>query len=109
MLAWIRRDCASNPSCRVRSSWRCTPPNRVRPCTSSLPIPPCCRYASCSSTWVTCAASGRIDVNDYPPIRLVHLYPDLMSVYGDRGNVLALCRRAEWRDIAVTVQELSLG
>jgi lipid II isoglutaminyl synthase (glutamine-hydrolysing) len=48
-------------------------------------------------------------LNDYPPIRLVHLYPDLMSVYGDRGNVLALCRRAEWRDIAVTVQELSLG
>ena len=43
------------------------------------------------------------------PIRLVHLYPDLMSVYGDRGNVLALKRRAEWRDIEVDVRELSLG
>src|ERR671939_588275 len=44
-----------------------------------------------------------------PVLRLVHLYPDLMSVYGDRGNVLALVRRAEWRGIAVDVTELSLG
>jgi CobQ-like glutamine amidotransferase family enzyme len=42
-------------------------------------------------------------------VRLVHLYPDLMSVYGDRGNVLALTRRAEWRGIPVEVRELSLG
>ena len=32
-----------------------------------------------------------------PALRLVHLYPDLMSVYGDRGNVLTLARRAAWR------------
>jgi lipid II isoglutaminyl synthase (glutamine-hydrolysing) len=42
-------------------------------------------------------------------LRLVHLYPDLMSVYGDRGNVLALKRRAEWRGIDVDVRELSIG
>src|SRR6476661_2902637 len=42
-------------------------------------------------------------------IRLVHLYPDLMSVYGDRGNVLALVRRAEWRGWRVEVDELSVG
>lgn len=46
---------------------------------------------------------------DYAPIRLVHLYPDLMSVYGDRGNVLTLMRRAEWRGIPVLVRELSVG
>lgn len=45
----------------------------------------------------------------YPPIRLVHLYPDLMSVYGDRGNVLTLTRRAEWRGIQIQVRELSVG
>jgi CobQ-like glutamine amidotransferase family enzyme len=32
-----------------------------------------------------------------------------MSVYGDRGNVLTLCRRAEWRGIDVEVRELSVG
>jgi lipid II isoglutaminyl synthase (glutamine-hydrolysing) len=42
-------------------------------------------------------------------LRLVHLYPDLMSVYGDRGNVLALARRAEWRGIDLEVKALSLG
>ena len=42
-------------------------------------------------------------------LRLVHLYPDLMSVYGDRGNVLTLIRRAEWRGIPISVREVSLG
>ena len=42
-------------------------------------------------------------------LRLIHLYPDLMSVYGDRGNVLALVRRAEWRGIDVEVNQLSVG
>ena len=42
-------------------------------------------------------------------LRLVHLYPDLMSVYGDRGNVLALRRRAEWRGIELEVTEASVG
>src|SRR5919199_822855 len=42
-------------------------------------------------------------------LRLVHLYPDLMSVYGDRGNVLTLVRRAQWRGIDVEVREASLG
>src|SRR2546421_7557726 len=46
---------------------------------------------------------------DSGKIRLVHLYPDLMSVYGDRGNVLTLVRGAEWRGIAVDVNERSLG
>lgn len=44
-----------------------------------------------------------------PALRLVHLYPDLMSVYGDRGNVLTLVRRAEWRGLEVCVNELSVG
>lgn len=34
------------------------------------------------------------------------LYPRLMSTYGDRGNVLVLKRRCEWRDIEVEVIEL---
>jgi hypothetical protein len=42
-------------------------------------------------------------------LRLVHLYPDLMSVYGDRGNVLTLVRRAEWRGLDVELRELSVG
>jgi CobQ-like glutamine amidotransferase family enzyme len=32
-----------------------------------------------------------------------------MSVYGDRGNVLTLQRRAEWRGFEVRLREISLG
>src|SRR4030088_121542 len=32
-----------------------------------------------------------------------------MSVYGDRGNVLTLVRRAEWRGIDIEVSELTVG
>lgn len=36
------------------------------------------------------------------------LYPDLMSTYGDRGNILALKYRLEKRGIAVEVRNISL-
>ena len=42
-------------------------------------------------------------------LRIAHLYPDLMSIYGDRGNVLALTQRARWRDIAVEVRSYTAG
>ncbi len=42
-------------------------------------------------------------------LRIAHLYPDLMSIYGDRGNVLALAQRARWRDVAVEVRPYSAG
>jgi len=34
-------------------------------------------------------------------LRIVWLYPDLLSTYGDRGNLLVLAHRAERRGIAV--------
>ncbi len=42
-------------------------------------------------------------------LRIVHLYPDLMSIYGDRGNVIALEQRARWRDIPVEVRAHRAG
>ena len=37
------------------------------------------------------------------------LYPDLMNIYGDRGNVIALAQRAKWRGIDVEVRPYSVG
>ena len=42
-------------------------------------------------------------------LRIGHLYPDLMSIYGDRGNVLALTQRASWRGIAVETRAFTVG
>jgi hypothetical protein len=36
-----------------------------------------------------------------------HLYPGHMNLYGDRGNVLALRRRAEWRGYVVDVLDVN--
>lgn len=37
------------------------------------------------------------------------LYAGKMNIYGDRGNVIALSRRASWRGIPVTVREIGMG
>jgi lipid II isoglutaminyl synthase (glutamine-hydrolysing) len=41
------------------------------------------------------------------PLRLVWIYPDLLSTYGDRGNLLVLERRARLRGLPVEVLELN--
>lgn len=30
------------------------------------------------------------------PLRVVHLYPEQMNIYGDMGNILTIVRRAQW-------------
>lgn len=42
-------------------------------------------------------------------LRLAHLYPDVMNIYGDRGNVIALQYRCEARGIAVQVVDVNIG
>ena len=42
-------------------------------------------------------------------LTLGYLYPDIMSAYGDRGNIATIVRRCAWRGIATEVNELRLG
>ncbi|HXZ82118.1 MAG TPA: hypothetical protein VED84_00015 [Acidimicrobiales bacterium] len=44
-------------------------------------------------------------------MRLVigYLYPSVMSQYGDRGNVLTVVQRCQWRGIEAEVDELEMG
>ncbi|MBI2983887.1 MAG: glutamine amidotransferase, partial [Chloroflexi bacterium] len=42
-------------------------------------------------------------------LRICHLYPDLMCIYGDRGNVITLAQRARWRGIEVETRDLEAG
>src|SRR4029077_10871867 len=37
------------------------------------------------------------------------LYPDLMNIYGDRGNIITLLKRAEWRGYQARMLELGRG
>ena len=42
-------------------------------------------------------------------LRLAHLYPKLMNIYGDRGNILCLALRCRQRGIEFEVEGLELG
>lgn len=42
-------------------------------------------------------------------LQVAHLYPDLLNLYGDYGNILALRRRARLRGIAVQVTDIGIG
>lgn len=38
-----------------------------------------------------------------------YLYPELMNIYGDTGNIICLSKRCEWRGIEVEVKNISLN
>lgn len=42
-------------------------------------------------------------------LKICYLYPDVLSLYGDRGNILCMKKRLEWRGIGASVFELPIG
>ncbi len=46
---------------------------------------------------------------DAPPIRVVSLYPDVMNVYADRGNLIAIRHRAAEHGLTLEEFDVSLG
>ena len=42
-------------------------------------------------------------------LNICHLYPDILNLYGDRGNVLCMRKRLLWRGIDANVEEVSIG
>lgn len=42
-------------------------------------------------------------------LTICHLYPDLLNLYGDRGNILSLTKRAQWRGINVNIVNVTMG
>jgi CobQ-like glutamine amidotransferase family enzyme len=44
-----------------------------------------------------------------PALRVCALYPEVMNIYADRGNLLLLQRRCEWRGIGFELHAASFG
>ena len=42
-------------------------------------------------------------------MKLVHLYPQEMNIYGDTGNVLVLRKRLQWRGLSVEIVPINVG
>ena len=41
-----------------------------------------------------------------PKLRIAHLYPDLLNLYGDIGNITTITKRCEWRGIKVETDSI---
>lgn len=44
-----------------------------------------------------------------PKLNICHMYPDLLNLYGDRGNVIAFHRRCLWRGIKAEIHPANIG
>ena len=42
-------------------------------------------------------------------LNICHLYPDILNLYGDRGNIITMKRRLEGRGSKVNIDECSIG
>ena len=42
-------------------------------------------------------------------LNICHLYPDLMDTYGDKGNIITITRRCQWRGIKTALSQISVG
>ena len=42
-------------------------------------------------------------------LKICHLFPDILNLYGDRGNVICMRNRLNWRGIDVSVEGVSIG
>ena len=40
---------------------------------------------------------------------IAHLFPELLNLYGDGGNIICMQKRCEWRDISVQVNPVHCG
>lgn len=65
----------------------------------------------CSKRWVSGAyvQEPRVEALQQRPLRIVHLFPDLLNLYGDGGNVRVLAQRCAWRGIPVEVEAVHYG
>ncbi len=42
-------------------------------------------------------------------LSIAHLYPKHLNLYGDRGNIITLIKRCQWRGIEVDFEEINVG
>lgn len=42
-------------------------------------------------------------------LKICHMYPDVLNLYGDNGNIVCMTRRLEWRGIKASVERLPIG
>ena len=68
--------------------------------------------APAAQTPPTTPSTTRVDATSVTldrPLRIVHLYPDALNLYGDGGNIASLSKRCTWRGIPCRVDQVLMG
>src|SRR6476661_5789348 len=65
-------------------------------------------YNSAPALWGTPQRVEKGSTMSYR-LRLAHLYPEQMNIYGDRGNILTLTQRCAWRGVTVDLLPVGVG
>ena len=42
-------------------------------------------------------------------LKIAHLYPEVLNLYGDRGNMICMRKRLTWRGIGCRTDEITIG
>jgi|GEM_PF-6127157 len=42
-------------------------------------------------------------------LKICHMYPDVLNLYGDGGNIICMKKRLSWRGIEANVTKLPIG
>lgn len=50
-----------------------------------------------------------VEENNTLKLSLAYLYPELLNIYGDYGNVLTIKNRCEWRNIDVEITQININ
>ncbi len=64
---------------------------------------PCAENSSCEENRERRGKRGKME------LKICHLYPEVLNLYGDRGNIQCMKKRLEWRGIDCSVDYVGIG
>ena len=100
--AYIIANYTSLPGCKAALDAAVSAGGEVEPTAGEAPVP---------RDFGVGAAGGSASDDDSTakPVVIAHLFPDLLNLYGDGGNVRVLEQRLAWRGIPVEVRRVCHG
>lgn len=102
--AYIIANYTSLPGCKAALDAAVAAGGEVEPAAGEAPAP-----RDFGTQGADGAPAGEGAASGQHPVVIAHLFPDLLNLYGDGGNVRVLQQRLAWRDIPVEVRHVNHG
>ncbi len=108
--AYIIANYTSLPGCKAALDAACAPGAApIEPAAGPLPAMRDFGAGADDCANAATAASSDASTPSASPVVIAHLFPDLLNLYGDGGNVRVLEQRLSWRGIPVEVRRVRHG